>query len=254
MRPSLGRLRSGDGESQVSAGVGSTGSLDQTDEDYSRNPTARATGFIGKNSELSWMHRLREKVDKDDKEEEESRPPDPQGTWNRHGEYTYPGPGSQNWHFEIDEGVAESTFHCDDIALLAPEQVAPRELPPAHITQILLNTYIEIVHPVFPIVGKTTFTSQVQKFLENDQHAPGDSWMAILNLIMAIAAKYSHLVQADWRGDDRDHMIYFTRARMLAMHGDSIFEHADLQRIQVAGLMAFYLLATNQVNRYAIHR
>lgn len=44
-----------------------------------------------------------------------------------------------------------------------------------------------------------------------------NKWRAILNLIFAIGAKYSDLTKAKWRGDDRHHLIYFTRARMLGL-------------------------------------
>jgi hypothetical protein len=33
-----------------------------------------------------------------------------------------------------------------------------------------------------------------------------------MNLLLAIGAKYSHLIAADWGGDDRDHLVYMTRA------------------------------------------
>ena len=36
-----------------------------------------------------------------------------------------------------------------------------------------------------------------------------------MNLLLAIGAKYSHLISAEWRGDDRDHLIYMTRAAHL---------------------------------------
>ena len=35
------------------------------------------------------------------------------------------------------------------------------------------------------------------------------------------------------------------------MNGDALFSHPDLQQVQVEGLVAFYLLATGQINRYA---
>jgi hypothetical protein len=68
-------------------------------------------------------------------------------------------------------------------------------------------------------------------------------------LIFAISARYSHLVRAEWRGDDRDHLVYFSRARLLSLSRDTIIQHPDLQQIQVTGLMALYLLCTSQVNR-----
>lgn len=44
-------------ESEVSGGVGSTGALDRTDEDFTREG-ARQTGFMGKNSDVTWLQRL----------------------------------------------------------------------------------------------------------------------------------------------------------------------------------------------------
>lgn len=38
------------------------------------------------------------------------------------------------------------------------------------------------------------------------------AWRAQLNLIFAIGAKYSHLTDAPWAADKRDHFIYMKRA------------------------------------------
>ncbi len=46
-------------ESVASAGAGSTGALDWTDEDFTREQ-ASSTGFIGKTSEVTWLQRLRQ--------------------------------------------------------------------------------------------------------------------------------------------------------------------------------------------------
>ena len=145
--------------------------------------------------------------------------------------------------------IHEATYHCDDLTLLSPDQVDAYELPPKQAADMLFQNYLETVHPALPFIGKTTFASQYQTLYENENIRPGDNWLAILNLIFAIGAKYSHLIQAEWRGDERDHLVYFTRARVLAMNGDSIFSHPDLQQVQVAALMSFYLLTTNQINR-----
>jgi hypothetical protein len=48
-------------------------------------------------------------------------------------------------------------------------------------------------------------------------------------------------------------MIYFKCARTLSLNYDSVFSHPDLQQMQVKGLIFFYLLATNQINRYYIY-
>ena len=157
---------------------------------------------------------------------------------------------SQPYELQPDNGVNDSSYHCDDLEIGVPDNVSPWDLPPRHIANLLLQTYLECVHPTFPIIGKRTFTSQAQTFLDsNGKTKPGDNWAAILNLIFAIAAKYAQLARAEWRGDGDDHLIYFTRARLLGMNSESIFVHPSLQTVQVTGLMSFYFLTVDQINR-----
>lgn len=227
-------LEADGGETQVSAGVGSTGSLDHINEDFNHSAATRATGFMGKNSELTWIQRLKKQTAQSSNgSDEEASAADTAG-----------GPFGSSL-----SPLNESTYHCDDLTILVPDQVDPLEVPPRAISDALFQVYLDTVHPAFPIIGKINFISQYQRFSDNPHIQTGSSWKAILNLIYAIGAKYSHLVQVDWRGDDRDHLIYFTRARMLGFNADSMFGHADLQRVQITGLMAFYLTAINQVNR-----
>ena len=146
--------------------------------------------------------------------------------------------------------VNEASYHCDDLTLTPPGDIDPFEVPPQAIANMLFQSYLETVHPAFPIIGKNTFISQYQAFqLSRDRTKINHNWLAILNLIFAIGAKHSHLIQADWCGDKMDHLVYFTRARILGFNSDTILSHAELQRVQIAGLMSFYLLALNQINR-----
>ena len=146
--------------------------------------------------------------------------------------------------------INEASYHCDDLTLTPPGIIDPFEVPSQAAANMLFQSYLETVHPAFPIIGKNTFVNQYRAFqLTQDRTKINHNWLAILNLIFAIAAKYSHLIQAEWRGDEMDHLVYFTRARILGFNADAILSHAELQRVQVAGLMSFYLLATNQINR-----
>ena len=236
--------------------MGSVGSIDRISEDYNRNPTSRATGFIGKNSELNWIHRLQDGIGMwpesvSDGEgwsgdRYESQPPHNQ---NPNLQNREPREGAS---LDNTKGVSNYTYHCDDLPLLLPDEVGARELPPSKTALCLLEAYMETVHPAFPIIGKITFESQAHALLNDVQMDPGPNWLAILNLVFAIAAKYSHLVEAEWKGDERDHLVYFARARVLGMHSDGLFDHPDLQRVQISGLMAFYLSSIDQINRYVL--
>ncbi|CAF9903755.1 MAG: hypothetical protein ALECFALPRED_002962 [Alectoria fallacina] len=235
------------GEYKASARAGSTGSLDCIDEDYNRNPSARATGYHGKNSEVTWMQRLKrqtsrnsEEEDEEDDDDDEDSLPDGQKKPTLHSD-----------HF--DSGytpISESTYHCDDLTLTPPDHVDPFEVPSQATANMLFQSYLETVHTAFPIIGKNTFISQYQAFqLSQDPSEINHNWLAILNLIFAIGAKYSHLIKAEWSGDEIDHLIYFTRARILGFNFDTILGHAELQKVQITGLMSFYLMASNQINR-----
>lgn len=232
-----------DGETQVSARVGSTRSLDQIHEDYNLNGATRATGFVGKTSEVTWMQRLKRRTTfgSDDSDDEQATLTPGEG-----GDSTS---AHQGEFWSALTPVHESTYHCDDLTVFFPGQVEPHDMPSRQIADSLYHVYLDTVHPAFPIIGKTNFTNQYRRFFETPNIAAGDSWKAILNLVLAIGAKYSHLIQAEWRGDESDHLVYFTRARMLGFNSDSILGHADLQRVQITGLMSFYLTAVNQINR-----
>jgi hypothetical protein len=153
---------------------------------------------------------------------------------------------------EAEEGFAvnDSSYHLDDTSIFTFEAVDPYELPTPDAAHHLFDAYMDRCHAIFPVVGKMNLTAQFQKFITGSVQRPPEKWLAILNLIFAIGAKYSHLVKADWRGDERDHLMYFTRARLLHMNSETLFQHPDLQQIQILGLMSFYLLCVSQVNRY----
>ena len=149
--------------------------------------------------------------------------------------------------------ISESTYHCDDLTLTPPHHVGPFEMPSQARADMFIQTYLESVHPAFPIIGKNTFIRQYQAFqLAQDQSNINQNWLAILNLIFAIGAKYAHLIQAEWSGDETDHLVYFTRARMLGFNADAILGHPELQKVQIAGLMSFYLMTLNQINRLVV--
>lgn len=216
-------------ESEASAGVGSTGAVDRIEEDFNRCEESRTTGFMGKNSEVTWLQKLRQE--------------------NKFGNATQP---DSEEEFKKKTGgftVNESSYHLDDFSIYISEAIDRYDIPPRETADLLFNAYLESVHPSFPIIGKITFSSQYRKFMEGPSASPGERWLAILNMIFAIGARYSHLIQAEWRGDERDHLVYFSRARLLSLNGNTMFNHPDLQQVQVSGLIAFYLMATSQINR-----
>jgi hypothetical protein len=72
-----------------------------------------------------------------------------------------------------------------------------------------------------------------------------------MNLIFAIGAKYSHLVGAKWKGDERDHLLYMTRAvRLLGLRDTlMIISAPDISTVQaVSNLQSFLAESSNELH------
>ncbi|KAJ6005482.1 hypothetical protein N7451_003426 [Penicillium sp. IBT 35674x] len=216
--------------------IGSLEAIDRLEDDPNRSEDTRATGVMGKSSEISWMQRVQR--------EAEQRARGNAGTLESN-----PADDEEKEAFSLHA----LNYHLDDLDISVPEPVQLYAMPPRELADRLFDDYFSKTHPFFPILSKQLFRGQYQTFLDTssrpDPARPGDKWLAVLNIIFAIGAKHAHLTNAAWRGEDNDHLVYLTRARLLSMNSDVLFSHPDLQQVQVEGLIAFYLLASDQINR-----
>ncbi|KAJ5511994.1 hypothetical protein N7453_004097 [Penicillium expansum] len=210
--------------------IGSLEAIDRVEEDINRSEHARATGYMGKNSEITWMQRLHREADQRAK--------------------GLPGSLEPGQDLKTDNALSlhAVNYHLDDLDISVPGPVQLYAMPPREVADHMFEAYLTTVHPFYPIINKPLFSAQYRTFFDSAAR-PGDKWLAILNMIFAIGAKHGHLIDAPWRGDEKDHLVYMTRARILSMNGDVLFSHPDLQQVQVEGLIAFYLLASDQINR-----
>ncbi|KAI3272412.1 transcriptional regulator family: Fungal Specific TF [Penicillium roqueforti] len=210
--------------------IGSLGDIDQVGEDLNRNEHSRATGYMGKTSEITWLQRLQ------------------RGAQHHSHQLLYPSEYGRSKRQDDDLALYAVNYHLDEEDISVPEPVDTYAVPPRQLADKLLDDYLRTVHPFFPIIHRPLFTAQYRTFFDGNAN-PSDKWLAILNMIFAISAQHAHLIRASWRGEERDHLIYLTRSRVLSMSGDDLFSHPDLQQVQVEGLVAFYLLSSDQINR-----
>ncbi|KAF4221464.1 hypothetical protein CNMCM6457_001866 [Aspergillus fumigatiaffinis] len=222
--------------------VGPNEVIDHTKEDFNRDETARATGYMGRSSVIAWLQMLSKEVN----QECEFWPPNSSDTGDDNGVPSpslTPRPDGQS-----DPLVASSNFYLDDLDLPAIEPLDASDVPSRDTATKLLNAYLHSVHPSFPIIGISTFLSQFQVFFNQPPVKPGKKWLAILNLIFAIGAKYAHITNAEWKCGEDDDLIYFSKAKSLSLE-DELLRHPDLQQLQVEGLASLYLLASGHINR-----
>ncbi|PWY90033.1 hypothetical protein BO70DRAFT_393221 [Aspergillus heteromorphus CBS 117.55] len=226
---SKARTPSSASHSELALFANSYNNSDYVEEDFNKDEISQATGFIGQSSEISWLQTLSRELDC----KSEPTPP---------SEVRLQLP-------EIDRGLISAlNYYLDDQEMSCPNQLDVFSLPPKDVAAKLYKTYLEWVHPSFPILGTTPFGSQFQAFFSNPSLRPGNKWLAILNLVFALAAKYTYISEADMKLDRNDHFAYFSKARVLSMD-DRLFHHTDLQQLQVEGLASLYMLASGHVNR-----
>ncbi|KAJ5982755.1 hypothetical protein N7451_012855 [Penicillium sp. IBT 35674x] len=142
------------------------------------------------------------------------------------------------------------SYHLDNLQIAEPLSIAgdARALPPKSWAAQLLNIYFESVGPTFPVVDQQLFVSQFNSAFIDTTQQPTQKWLAVLNLVLAIAEKYYQLAEPV-SGRDVDDHVFLSRAIALTTTRWLAIQHADLHQVQIDLLLAIYYLASGQVNR-----
>ncbi|CAN9241289.1 unnamed protein product [Alternaria alternata] len=208
------------GATDISGSLNSDDGSQLLDEDLLRNSESRATGFVGQNSEIQWLRDLKTQIGSRASE-----------GWERPYGSLYKLQGSNKEAVVQREDalhtqqqspkvgnisrVSDSTFYLDSDDLDVDIMVDPYELPSPETAEKLFDCYMRTIHDSFPIVSDV-FEDQFRRYnnsaKRNRIYQVPEHWQATLNLVLAIGAQYAHLIQAEWRADERDHLIYMTRA------------------------------------------
>ena len=199
--------------------------VDHTLEDFNRDISLQAIGFIGEHSATAWLYRLRCLIGKTSS--------------NSDGQFEEPARPS----------IASCTFFMDDAGILPTNDTDVFAYPPQAVADELVDRYFQVAHASFPVVGKEIFLSQCRSFYSNSTKHPGSKWMALLNMVFAIAGRHSELSRDQPQLDYNTHSVYFSRARRLSMGNGALLDHPNLQQTQIEGLISLYLLSIGQVNR-----
>lgn len=192
----------GDGEAQVTAEVGSNEDIDNMDEDLMRTEQSRATGYMGKNTEAQWFRKLHHEADAPEQGLEGPFGP-PGDSIRAHDERMDAMRQRHNNHPVPQMDINSCSFYLDEEPLSIDFVVDPHELPPFPLAERLLKCFMSTVHASFPFLSHKTFTSQFYHYYSSvargTPYRLPQKWQAMLNLVFAIGAAYSHLIEADWR-------------------------------------------------------
>lgn len=203
-------------------------------EDLLRSREARELGYVGQGAEVYWLHSLQDNVGTEEP--------------NIHGG----GPRiTPSIHAPRLVGTSDASFYLDSQSAELDIEVDPYEMPTFEHAERLLSCYMKTVHKSFPIL-QPEFVDQLRRYFTalhtGNKFTVSSPWLAIVNIVFAIGARYSHLVRAEWQEEERDHLVYLKRA--LGLLGPWPFAAApDLAMIQVFGLLSFYYQAIGLVNR-----
>jgi hypothetical protein len=147
--------------------------------------------------------------------------------------------------------IASIDYYNNSVEVEVQDGVNVFERPEKTVADQLIDTYFRVIHPSFPIIGKTTLLGQYRSLNAHPTARPGKQWLAILNLMFAIAGMHLSPTQNIAECEKTSHRVFFSRGWILSMDKTSLRDHSSLQQVQVEGLAAFYLLASGQVNRYS---
>lgn len=205
--------------------------LAHIEEDLLRSRKSREIGYVGQGAEVQWLRSLQDQAIK-----------------------TQPEMRSQNAagiHLRPLAGTTDDSFYLDSDSTELEFEVDMYEIPPIEMAEKLFESYMKTVHRSFPILPPH-FEDQFRRYFNavgsKQRFSVPDRWLAIVNVVFAIGAYHSHLVDAEWRGEERDHLIYMMRA--VRLMGSWPFNTApDLAIIQVTGLLSFYYQVIGHVSR-----
>ncbi|KAJ6036398.1 hypothetical protein N7540_000677 [Penicillium herquei] len=203
----------------LSPSVRSLETFDVLDEDLNQSKESRATGYLGKTSEVSWMRSLENEAH--DGEIRNERFPEPTSI------------ASMNYRMESSEYPGLET---DNIYALPAKGPAEQ----------MLRLFMDSVQPSLPVIRQDLFLDQFNSFYSGQPKHPGRKWLALLNVIFAITTRLFQLSGQDVGYNDHK---FFSRAQTLNISESLVEDHEDLQQVQLEALAAFYLLASSHINR-----
>lgn len=203
--------------------------IDVVEEDHNRSQKSQATGYMGKNSEVTWMQRL-------------------------NAESTKRSDGSHSnaiaqHQLPIDNSIASMNYRLDYQTTSAGDMPNAFALPPKSLADRFFQAYLQKVHTALPVIRRDLFIVQYNNCFSKGRFKPGRQWLAVLNMVLGIGRAVCRLSEQETQPESDEH-DFVARAKFLNLRETVYDGNDDLQQVQAEVLMAFYFLIASQTNRY----
>ena len=213
--------------------MGSTGHVDYDDF---KSPTLDmgTPAYAGQSSEVAWMRRLNQELK---------------------GHSRMKAPSYESALMPTDATpLSGHPWPADMDSSVIGNQLDPLSLPLKSTADALVKAFFRTVHPTFPILDEARFLQQYEQITASMEANAMENglFMSILQTVFAIGAVHAHVTGCDWAGDDRDHLLYFARARILGSFSGLLSDSVSIGQVELLGLASVYLMATDQTNRCVI--
>jgi hypothetical protein len=223
-------------EGSASSSTLSTESLDAVSYDVTCDEPSSISGFLGKASEITWIQHAKKQATK-----------------------AFMNTVDANHPSRVDSmAVAEASYHINslDTVTLNESQISPFAWPAPAIALAYLTSYFEIIHPAFPVLFKNDFMAVFDQLAGHDIGGLSPThgcWLSQINLVFAIGAKFAYLCNADQFANEHDHLVFYARAKSLALEYQKLNDRPNLHQLTYFSLLCLYLVTDNQINRSADH-
>lgn len=145
----------------------------------------------------------------------------------------------------------------EDVLSIDEDYVDAYQLPDNVAITILSEAFFHACQDIFNFIARAQFIDKVAEAIKQPNRLSWENreWLALANLVWAIASKWMHMAKLD--GDDdvaiETHLVYYSRARALGLDHRVQHDHPNTQGVQALGLLSFYLLINGSINRLVVY-
>ncbi|KAI1608752.1 hypothetical protein EDD36DRAFT_447700 [Exophiala viscosa] len=218
------------GERHSDNTVGSPGHQDVLVHSVDYGQGEGAAGLVGKRSEISWITRATKYL---------RTPADAQFDWHNEPEWL----SNEKYSYFMDD---------EDVLSIDEDYVDAFQLPDNMAMTVLSEAFFHACQGIFNFVARDQFLDKVALAMKRPNRLCWEDrrWLALANLIWAIASKWLHMAKlADDDVNIESHLVFYSRARSLGLDHRLQQDHPDARGVQALGLLSLYLMINGSISR-----